>query len=110
MPISQSFKPPFSPTDVDTMQLDFAPTMGPGEILSAPQVSAGPVGGFTFGTPQIGIVAPDGTFSASGSGSVVQVLATAASTTGSFQVTFQVSTSSGRTLHRTVRCDIAARS
>jgi uncharacterized membrane protein len=41
---------------------------------------------------------------------VVQVLATAGATPGAYLVTFTASTSSGRTLHRTVRCDIAARS
>jgi len=108
MPITQAFKPPFAPGDVDTLQLDFAPALGVGETLAAPSVAA--FGGFTFGAPVIGGVAPNGTFSGDPAGTVVQVMATAGAAPGAYQVTFTVSTSSGRTLHRTVRCDIAARS
>lgn len=108
MAISQGFKPPLAPSDVDALQLDFAPALLTGETLSSPAVSAS--GGFTFGTPAIGIINTNGTFSANASGTVVQVLATAGSTAGTYEVTFTVSTSNGRTLHRTERCDIATRS
>jgi len=108
MPITQAFKPPFAPGDVDTLQLDFAPALGVGETLAAPAVTAS--GGFSFAAPLIGGVAPNGTFSSDPAGTIVQVMATAGTTPGAYQVTFTVSTSSGRALHRTVRCDIAARS
>lgn len=93
---------------MDTLQLDFAPALGVGETLTAPSVTA--ADGFTIGTPVIGVVVPNDTFSSDPAGTVVQVMATAAATPGAAQVTFTVSTSSGRTLHRTVRSDTAARS
>jgi len=108
MPITQTYKPPFAPSDVDTLQMDFEPALGVGEMISTATVTAS--GGFTFGAAQIGTVAGDGTFAANPSGKVVQVMATAGATAGSYQVTFTITTSSGRTLHRTARCDIAARS
>lgn len=108
MPITQAYKPPFAPADVDTLQLDFAAAMGVGETLSSPTVAAN--GGFTFGTPQIGAIAGDGSFSTSPAGTVVQVMATAGAVNGAYLVTFTVSTSGNRTLHRTVRAEIAARS
>lgn len=108
MSITQAYKPPFAPGDVDTLQLDFAPALGVGETLAVPSVAAS--GGFTFGTPLIGAVAANGTFSGDPVGTVVQVMATAGATPGAYQITYTVSTSSGRSLHRTVRCDIAARS
>lgn len=108
MAITKKFSPPIAPEDVDTVQYDFSPALGTGETISSPTVEAS--GGFTFASVQIGTVADDETFSADAAGTVVQALATAGTTTGSYTITFAVETSTGRTLHRTVRCDIAPRS
>ena len=105
MAVSQRFYPPFADDDVDAVALDFSPVMATGETLSSPTVTVS--GGFTVGTPAIGTVADDGNFTVSAAGTFVWVLLTA-TTVGNWVVTFTVSTSAGRTLHRAERVDVVA--
>ena len=105
MAVSQRFYPPFADNDVDAVALDFDPVLGAAETLSSPAVTVN--GGFTVGSPSIGTVADDGSFTAGASGTFVWVLLTATDV-GNWQVTFTVTTSAGRTLHRTERVDVVA--
>ena len=104
MAVTQRFYPPFADDDVDAVALDFSPVLATGETLSSPTVTV--TGGFTVGTPLVGTVAADGNFTA-GAGTYVRVLLTAV-TVGIWYVTFRVTTSAGRLLHRTERVDIVS--
>jgi hypothetical protein len=105
MAVSQRFYPPFADDDVDAVALDFDPVLATGETLSSPAVTVS--GGFTVGTPLIGTVAADGNFTEAAAGTYVWVLLTA-TTVGNWTVTFTVTTSAGRTLHRTERVDVVS--
>lgn len=105
MAVSQRFYPPFAVSDVDAVALNFDSVLATGEILSNPVVTVS--GGFTVGTPRVGTVATDGNFTVAAAGTYVWVLLTA-TTVGNWTVTFTVTTSAGRTLHRTERVDVVS--
>ena len=108
MPITQGYSPAFEPGDIDTMELDFAPDLNTGELISNPVVQA--TGGFTITNPLIGVINSDGLFASDANGRIVQVVATAIGPVGVYPVTFTVSTSYNRLLHRTVNAPIDLRS
>ncbi len=105
MTVTQRFQPPFALNDVDAVSLDFEPALATGDTISSPLVTV--TGGFTVGTPDIGTIDAGGNFTTSASGKYVRVLLTA-TTVGIWDVTFRVTATGGRLLHRTERQHVVA--
>lgn len=109
MAVTQRYTPPFAKEDVDHVVLDFSPVMVAGETVATAEVTTN--GGLTVdgAATLIGVVGSNGVFTADPDGTYVLGKLTAVSL-GSWTVTFEVTLSSGRNLHRTLRVDVAPRS
>ena len=109
MAVTQRYTPPFAPDDIDDVVLDFSPAIVTGETITAATVTTN--GGLAVDQNATAWGTVDGAnvFTTDPYGACV-LGRLSADAPGSWLVTFEVTLSSGRDLHRTLRVDVAPRS